>query len=231
MKKLQYLSLLFLLGGIGIIVAIFFLFLQEYQEPNLFYLNLIATCLVFAVNFVCGFDIFGTVENVAKVSSGYGLKWYGIWLYTPLAITLIICSICYEIGFNICLIGHLILLFILLGFFFLATVVHNNTNDVASKINARKAGLRDISLQADLLEIQCKLKSSMDYMDGINDIKEQIRYITASDNPLAIELETQIASKIRLLTSQIEHSSQTSDKIKAGFAECMSLIELRKKQY
>lgn len=228
MKKLQYFSLLFLLGGIGIIVAIFFLLLQKYQEPNLFYLNLIATCLVFAVNFICVFDIFGTVEDVAKVSSGYGLKWYGIWLYTPLAITLIICSICYEIGFNICLIVHLILLFILFGFFFLATVVHNNTNDVASKINARKAGLR---VQVDLLEIQCKLKSNMDYMDGINDIKEQIRYITASDNPLAIELETQIASKIRSLTSQIEHSSQTSDKIKAGFAECMSLIELRKKQY
>ena len=70
----KIISYLFLIAGLGIIIAAYFLFLKDYQEEKLFYLNMVATCLVYAIIFLRAFDIFGPVDKVAKNSSGYGLK-------------------------------------------------------------------------------------------------------------------------------------------------------------
>lgn len=224
-------SILFLFGGLGIIVAAYFLFLKDTQEEKLFYLNMIATCLVYAVIFLRTTDIFGSVDNVAKSSPGYGLKWYGVWIYTPLVLGLIICSIVIGISFNICLIAHLILLFILLLFFFFGSVAKNNANEVIGNIEARKSGLKEIAAQIDLLEMQNKLAGHGSYQEVISKLRENARYITASDKPAAIEFENKLIEKIRLIASQIEHDSQPAEVINAEFKECMSIIELRKKQY
>ena len=130
----KIISILFLLGGLGIIIVAYFLFLKDVQEEKLFYLNMVVTCLVYSIVFLRATDIFGPVDKVAQSSSGYGLKWYGVWFYTPLALGLIVCSIVYGLSFSFCLIGHLVLLFILLLFFFLGSVVKNNVNEVILKL-------------------------------------------------------------------------------------------------
>lgn len=227
----KIISILFLLGGLGIIIAAYFLFLKDIQEEKLFYLNMVATCLVYAIAFLRGTDLFGSVDKVAENSSGYGLKWYGVWIYAPLALGLIIFSIIFELGFNLCLIGHLALLFILLSFFFLGSVVKNNVNEVIGNIEARKSGLKEISAQIALLEMQSKLGKGPSYQEAIDKLKENVRFITASDDPIAVAYENKLIEKIRLIVSQLEHNSQSAEVINAEFDECMSIIELRKKQY
>ena len=227
----KIISVLFLLGGLGIIIAVFFLFLKDIQEEKLFYLNMVATCLIYAIVFLRATDIFGPVDKVAQSSSGYGLKWYGVWFYTPLALGLIVLSIIFGWSFNICLIGHLALLFILLVFFFLGSLAKNNVNEVVGNIEARKTGLKEIAAQIDLLEMQDKLSKGASYQEAIDKLRESVRFITASDNPAAVAFENKLIEKIRLIASQIEHNSQPSDIINAEFDECMSIIELRKNQY
>lgn len=227
----KIISILFLLGGLGIIIATYFLFWKDIQEEKLFYLNMVATCLVYAIIFLRTTDIFGSVDKVAQSSSGYGLKWYGVWVYTPLALGLIVFSIIYGLSFNICLIGHFVLLFILLQFFFLGSVVKNNVNEVIGNIEARKAGLKEIATQIDLLEMQSKLTKGPSYQEAIDKMRENVRFITASDKPAAVAFENKLIEKIRLIASQIEHNSQPADVINAEFDECMSIIELRKNQY
>ncbi len=227
----KIISVLFLVFGLGIIVAASFLFLRILQEKNLFYLNLAVSCLIYIVIFVRAFDILGPVEKVAKNSSGYGLKWYGVWFYVPLALALIVCSIIYGLGFTLCLIGHCVLLFILLLFFFLGSLVKHNVNDVIGNIEARKAGLKEISAQIDLLEMHNKLDGGGLYQEAIEKLRENTRFITASDNPAAIALENKLLEKIRLIAGQIEHKSQPEEVVNAEFEECMSIIELRKRQY
>lgn len=230
-KTSKLLSILFLIGGLGIIIAVYFLFLKNVQETNLFYLNLIATCLVYGIVLLRVSDIFGSVERVAKAGSGYGLKWLGVWLYTPLALALIVFSIILGLGFNLCIIGHIILLFGLLVFFFLGSLTKNNVNEVIDKIDARKSGLKEISAQIDVLEMQNKLNNGALYQDAIDKLRENVRYITGSDKPAAVELENKLIEKIRLIASQIEHDSQTAEVINEEFQDCMKIIELRKKQY
>lgn len=227
----KIISYLFLIAGLGIIIAAYFLFLKDYQEEKLFYLNMVATCLVYAIIFLRAFDIFGPVDKVAKNSSGYGLKWYGVWFYTPLALGLIVVSIVYGLSFNFCLIGHLVLLFILLMFFFLGSVVKNNTNEVIGSIEARKSGLKEILAQIALLEMQSKLGKGPSYQEAIDKLRENVRFITASDDPVAVAYENKLIEKIQLIASQLEHNSQPAEVINAEFDECMSIIELRKKQY
>ncbi len=225
-----YSTLLFA-GGLGIIIAAYFLFLKECQSKDLFYLNMIATCLVFAIVYLRSFDIFGSVEQVAQSGSGYGLSWYGIRLYTPLALALIVLSILFEWSFNFCLIGHLVLLFILLVLFFLGFIVKNNVNEAEGNIEARKAGLKEIASQIDMLEIQCKLGNGAFYLDSVGELREHLRFITASDKPVAIALENKLIEKIRLISSQVEHNSQTTDVINEELNECRKIMELRKNQY
>lgn len=230
-KTSKFISILFLIGGWGIVIAAFFLFLKNIQETNLFYLNLIATCLVYSIVIIRAYDILGPVDRVAKSGSGYGLKWLGVWIYTPLALALIVCSIILGLGFNLCLIGHIILLFGLLSFFFLGSLVKNNVNEVTDKIEARKSGLKEISAQIDLLEMHNKMNNGALYQEEIDKLRENVRFITASDNPAAVAYENKLVEKIQLIASQIEHDSQPAEVIKAEFKECMTIIELRKKQY
>lgn len=227
----KIISILFLLGGLGIIITAYFLFLKDIQEEKLFYLNMVLTCLVYAIVFLRATDIFGPVDKVANSSSGYGLKWYGVWFYTPLALGLIVCSIVFEWGFNLCLIGHLALLFILLLFFFLGSVVKNNANEVMGNIEARKSGLKEISTQIELLEMQSKLGKGPSYQEAIDKLRENVRFITVSDKPAAVALENKLIEKIRLIASQLEHNSQPTEVINSEFDECISIIELRKNQY
>lgn len=227
----KIISIFFLIGGIGIIVASFFLFLEEYQESNLFYLNMVATSLVFFINFISASDIFAPTKDVAKSSSGYGLRWYGIWLYTPLTLILIILSIIFAYSFDFCLISHIVLLFVLLVFFFFAFVVKNNTNVVIDNIENTKAGLKEIYEAIDMLDMHNKLNKDSLYQEVIDKLREEVRYITASDKPVAVEMEGKLIEKIRLISSQIERNSQPNEIINAEFKECMSIIDLRKKQF
>lgn len=98
-------------------------------------------------------------------------------------------------------------------------------------IEARKAGLKDINNQITLLEMNCKMGSGTVYLDKVNELREAVRYITASDNQMAITLEEKLSSKIQLIASQVERNSQPADVINAEFNDCMSLIELRKNKY
>ena len=230
-KSFKIISSLFLIGGMGIIVAAFFLFLKDCQKENLFYLNIVACCIIYAVAFLRTFDIFGTVGHVAGSSSGYGLKWYAVWLYVPAAAALVILSIAFGWQFSYCLAGHVILLFILLMFFFLGDVIRKNVNASSADIEARKAGLKDIADRISLLEISCRTGNGEAYLENVSALREAVRYITASDNAVACSLEDPLSSKIQLIADQIEHSSQAADMINAEFKECMALVELRKRQY
>ena len=230
-KIARLFGILFLVGGLGIIIAVFFLFLKGIQEEKLFYLNLVATCLVYTVILLRAGDIFGSVEKVAQNSSGYGLKWTAVWIYVPLALGLIVCSILMELGFALCLIGHLVLLFGLLLLFFLGNLVKTNVNSVVGNIEARKAGLKEINTQIDLLEMHNKLVGGNAYQEAIDKLREGVRFITASDKPAAVALEGKLLEKVRLISFQVENNSQPADVINAEFAECMSIIELRKNQY
>ena len=79
--------------------------------------------------------------------------------------------------------------------------------------------------------MQSKLSKGESYQDAIDRLRANVRFITASDKPSAVAFDKKLIEKIQLIASQIEHNSQSLDIINEEFEECMSIIELRKKQY
>ena len=233
----KYLSYAFLAGGLGLIIAAFFLFLQDSMQENLFYLNLVISCLVFAVIFLRTTDIFGTVNDVAGSGGGLGLKWFATWMYIPLALLLVIGSTLLSVGgtlpswgFNFCLIAHLVLLFGLLLFFFLGKVAQDNVNRTQATVAERKSVLAAVNSQLTQLELACSLRAAS-HIDTVRSLKEDIRFITASDNPSARAIEEQIYSRLRLITNQVEQGSQPADTIESELGECRILASQRKNIY
>ena len=123
------------------------------------------------------------------------------------------------------------MLFFLLLLFFFASIVKTNTNEVIDNIERRKDGLKEISSEIDILEIHNKLNGDSSYQEAIVNLRDAVRYITASDKPAAIALERKLIEKIRLVNSQIQNNSQPTEVICNELKECLSIIELRKKQF
>jgi len=75
----RYLLYLMLIFGECLIIAGFFLFLQELQPTNLFVLNLSAAMIVFAILYARLFD-FGPTAEMRSGYAGMGLRWFAIAL-------------------------------------------------------------------------------------------------------------------------------------------------------
>lgn len=221
-------SMLFLLAGMALITVSFFLFLKGHQEEDLFYLNLVVSNLVYVIAFFQLFDMTGTTKEVAHTSSSLGMRWLALGCYTPLSIVLIVGSILFGWTFNFCLIGHLMLLFTLLMFFFFGTMVTKNEGEVMEEVQARRTRLQEIKNQIDILEMQCKLASDQACLEMVATLRENVHFITGSDNPMAIAIEDKLMSHLHLITMQIEKSSQPVEVITKGLNDCITLTELRK---
>ena len=98
----RYLLYLMLIFGECLIIAGFFLFLQELQPTNLFVLNLSAAMIVFAILYARLFD-FGTTAEMRSGYAGMGLRWFAIALLSLCSIILIISSIVWNLSFELCI--------------------------------------------------------------------------------------------------------------------------------
>lgn len=230
-NKFGIINLIFFIVILGLIVAGYFLLLKDIQEEKLFYLNMIATCVVASMIYVRSSDIFDSVGKVASRSAGYGLKWTGLWIYVVLALALIVLSIVLRWEFTLCLLIHIALIIIVLGYFFLGSTASDNANRVIAETEERKSVLRQISNQINMLEARCKMGSGSEYLDTIATIRENVRFITASEKPEAAETEKKLLTELILITDQIGNASQSSDTINSELKDCLSLIEIRKRQY
>ncbi len=218
-------------AGLGLVIAAFVLFLADMQEEKLFYLNMAFSCVIFTVAYFNVFDVFGLVSNVKASGSSMGITWVGSGIYMLLATALVVLSFVMPLGFNLCMYVHIALMFVLFIFIFMGLVVRNNVHDVERNIEVRKAGLTELNDKVSMLEIVCSTGSGRQYLGEVAGLKEELRFITASENRTAISIETRLSDKIALITSQIERGAQPSETVLAGFKDCKSLIELRKKQY
>lgn len=224
------LFLLFLLGGIAIIVAVFLLFLKEALEPDMLYLNMISCCVAYAITFVSAADIIGSVKRVSKAAPGYGLRWTAEWIYLPVVIITIVLSIILGLGFKLCLILHIIYLFLFLMITALSVALSHNVNDFEAKEEARRSGLKDIQARIAMLEAQCALNAGQ-FAPKVAQIKEEMRYVTASDSPAAAALEEKLVRQLALAEVKMEGPVTDAEAVGKELETCLKLIELRKKQY
>lgn len=224
------LCLFFLLGGVALIVAIFLLFLKEVLEPDMLYLNMVSCCVAYAITFVSAADIIGSVKRVSKAAPGYGLRWTAEWIYLPAVIVTVVLSIILKLGFNLCLILQISYLFVFLMLTVLSVALSHNVNSFEAKEEVRKSGLKDIQTRIAMVEAQCAINAGA-LSPKVAQIKEEIRYVTASDSPAAAALEEKLIGQLALLEVKLSEPVIAQESVAQELETCLKLIELRKKQY
>lgn len=226
--KHKIISYLLLLAGWGVIIAVFFSFLRDILEAKLFYLNLIVSCLVYAIICFGALDILVPIQKSADENIGYGIKWYGIWVYVPIAVGLIIASIYYQLGFKFCVIVHIALLIFLSMSYLLASISSQNNREVESHLVNRRAGLQQIIHGLDLLDVQCMSKVNQTYYDSVKKLRDEVLFITPSNSPLARQLENKISDNIEAIVAHLEMNSPDDEWVTNEFEKCFQLLNLRK---
>lgn len=220
----------FLVGGLALIIATFFLFLKECQPENLFYLNLVAACMVYLISFFTMFDVVGTVDEVGRRASGLGLRWMSDGLYLLFAIALIVVSIIYELPFKVCLIIHIALLLGYLFMVFVSSKIGTMTSSFEEKEKERKSGMDQIKASLTGLKLKCRMSSDQACLSMLDKIREELRFVSPSNDAAARMIEDQILGVLSLVDTMLA-SSGNEDKIKAELDKCLSLIDMRKKEY
>lgn len=220
----------FLVGGLALIVAVFFLFLKNCQPENLFYLNLAVCCVMYITSFVTMYDLVGSVEDVAKAAPGFGIRWVADGTYALSVIALVALSIVYQLNFNLCLIIHIAVLLLYLWAAFVASRMSNLVNKFEQKEEQRRSGLELIKSRLDEVEVSCRLSNVSSYIPKIEKIREELRYISPSDAAMAQTLEAKIVEALALVDVKLS-SAGDADGIEAGLDQVLSLLDMRKKQY
>lgn len=226
----RFISALFLLGGAALIIAVFLLFLKDVQAADLLYLNMTACCLAYIITFVSAFDLLGPVDKVKKGAPGYGLRWAATWMYLISVTATVVLSIPIGLGFNLYLILHIVYLFFFLLTTAMSVAIAHTVNAREAKEEARKSGLKEIQARVSMLEAECAMNAAH-LSPKVEEIKEEMRYVTASDSPAAGALEAKLIRQIALVTVKLESPTTDSAAVEQGLDACLKLIELRKKQY
>lgn len=232
-QKIQRLiGYLFLIGGVGVIITVYFVFLSDLQEKPLFYLNLIVTCLAYGALFLRGFDLMDSIERVGRSSAGYGIWWASTGLYLLLSLGFVICSIHFTWSFKLCLVVQIVFFLLMLFGLYIGAIVNSNVERAGQCIEKRSSCLLQINQQLHILETKCQQAGTPQYLEQLSHLKEEMKYVTPSEDALARDLEAQLYAQLSLVGGYLEQDFENEqDAINQRLRKCLDLVQLRKNQY
>ncbi len=228
MRK-SYFYFMFLFGEAIIAVAFFWLLMPlVLVSKGLFVLNLIVSMFVFAVSFFRVGSLSGSISAYSLKDAGNGVFAYGVYVYDLAAIGTVIASFVMKMHLPLAVVIQLVLFFILCGAYFSSIYSNENANKVLTAIENNKTGLRTIAnqLQEIDLNISAKYDQSRPQWESL---KENIGYITASTNQLAISLEGQLQEKLSGIKARLLTDDYAANNFLSDISDCNRLVESRKK--
>lgn len=233
MNTKNLLSWIALLLGIAVIVGAFLTFMNHTSQEVLV-LNLSVSLLIYALFFMDVLIPWVDWKDKSKRSIGsIGLRWAVTWGYATLAIgTMLACNLLFDIVFSVQLILHGIFLIVLiLG---LTGTLHASDKVAAvyEREETLQAGVKDMRQCVSVLEQQMydcpRLASSIP--EKIKQLKEELRYLSPSDNSEAAALEQQFVRMIREIGMEM-NTHPDNDRILALLDKAEYILKNRKSIY
>ncbi len=209
-----------------------FVFLASLEPTNLLTLNTIALSIAYLLTYALWFDLFNIVSLKDKDStSQIGALIWGSTIYLLLSIGAIICSYIFKLELSLAIWAQCAAVLPLLFSVIFSLTSKTTVSNAMQQHDDRKLSLQQIADQLSSLEvsIKCNPKNSQ-RIPQIDNIKEQLRYITHSSNPKAKELEANILNTIIEMKHLADSTLQDSGEWSAAIDKCITLISLRKQQ-
>lgn len=227
----RHLLYLMLILGECLIIAGFFLFLEDVQPTNLFALNLVATMCVFAIGYARVFD-FGPSAEMRSGYAGMGLRWFAVMLFSLASVALIVCSIVWGLSFTLCLWLQLVFVFGA-GFLLVGSMIAaDNATRVLARMEDERGGLRMLADQLTLMDIAAGGSPICgEGKAAVEKLRSEVSYLTVSLLPTAKNLELELLTRLRAMTDSLKDPAADAGAFRKAVAECVEIIRMRRNQH
>ena len=234
MNAKKVFSLLLALLGEALIILCFLNFGKNLQT-GILTLNIIVSsiiyCLVF-VDFI--FPWIDLNDKAQKQIGSIGLRWFFTYFYLILAIgIMVIFNTVIPIHLSNQIIIHGILFFLLLLGLFLAFSSSDKVSEVyfeekknRDRIDEMKRAIKDLQLKLDTID-----NVSAEIISRINDLQENLRYISPSNNNEASVLESKFIEEVKKLSNSFSDNPLNMEIVLSNIKNCERTYKERKHLY
>lgn len=222
-----------LIAGLALIFTGFFLFVPQEKRNDVFWLDLATVCLVFMASSLTELGLFGINFDFEKQVGGLGIRLAYIRLYSFFAIAIIAIGYFADVHFRYQLFFQLLAAFVLLlGYFFLH-LSSGKTVSVQAEQDMESKGKDEILKALNQFEILFTGDSAkwVGEKQKINFLKEDVRYLSPSNNQSATDLDSEIANTIQQAYALARNRNEGETEVFSLLNKCEELLKLRKNTY
>ena len=222
-------KILAILIGYGLIIGVFFLFGQS-LEDRIKVLDIIVSILVYTQ--LVQFAIYPLIDldNPAHKEVGMmGIYFYVLSAYCILAIGLMFFGIVYAIPFHIQLMGQIFLVF--LGLLGRVTTLHSGdkVEHIYNKEQQMKEGKVTLKIAMDSLMDEIPQNQPLNIsMRKLDDIYEELRYVTPSMSIEAKHYESEFCQTIEDIKVLMRNADLNQEKIEEKINRLERILSRRK---
>ena len=237
MNSKKIVSILLLLAGEALIIISFLIFGKNFSTEILS-LNIVVSTIIYALFFI---DILFPMVNFGdkshKAIGSLGLRWFFTISYSIAAIA---AMFFFNYGtpttITIQVIIHSILVFLLLLGLFTAVSSAQKTQSIYVEEKQTRSGLEE--MKKSTKRVQLKLDQmkdiSNDIINSMNDLQENLRYLSPCDNPEAFELEASFLIQMKAVNDSLlitpiddEHIIEQIENCKRTYLERKQLFSTK----
>jgi glucose dehydrogenase len=234
MNTKKIFSFLLLLAGEALIIASFLIFGKN-MSSGILLLNIVVTTIIYALFFI---DILFPMVNFGdkshKAIGSLGLRWLITGLYAIIAfVAMIVFNYGTPTAISTQLIVHSILLFLLLLGLFGAMSSAQKVEAVYVEEKQTRNGIEEMKKATK--KVQLKLEQIKEIprniIDNVNDLQEDLRYLSPCDNPDAYEMEVDFSNQMKAVNDILFITPIDNEQIAKQIESCKRIYRERKQLY
>jgi hypothetical protein len=232
-QRSQTFGYIVLIAGLALIFTGFFLFVPQEKRNDVFWLDLATVCLVFLVSSLTELGLFGINFDFEKQIGGLGIRLVYIRLYSLFAIAIIAIGYFADVHFRYQLFFQLLAAFILLIGYFFSHLSSGKAVSVQAEQDIERKGKDEILRALNQFEILFTGDSTKwaGEKQKINFLKEDVRYLSPSNNQSAADIDSEIASTIQQAYAIARNKNEGGVEVFLLLNKCEELLKLRKNTY
>lgn len=232
-QRSQTFGYIVLILGLALIFTGFFLFVPQEKRNDVFWLDLATVCLVFLVSSLTELGLLGINFDFEKQIGGLGIRLAYIRLYSIFAIAIIVIGYFADVHFRYQLFFQLLAAFILLIGYFLSHLSSGKAVSVQAEQDMERRGKDEILRALNQFEILFTGDSTKwaGEKQKINFLKEDVRYLSPSNNQSAADIDSEIASTIQQAYAIARNKNEGGVEVFSLLNKCEELLKLRKNTY
>jgi hypothetical protein len=224
----------------SLIVAVFgeiliiscFLHFGKNTAPEILTVNItVASIAYFLLFFDFIFPWVNLKDKSQKQIGSIGLRWVFVFFYLVSVIgTFIFFNLIFPVSFFNLVLIHALLLFMLMIGLLLAFSSSDKVNEVYEEQKQNRARIDE--MKRELKELQIKLDNLKNVPDEIitriNELNDNLRYLSPSNNDEALFLENKFVTEVRTLSSCFSDSTLNLELILKNIKNCERIFKERK---